>query len=68
MLDDQVLREGLRVVLNSLIPDMRSENVAKAGFHLSVQEVVVRVFEVEVLAARAKSRSIFSMSFLKYQV
>lgn len=56
MLNDRAFWEGLRVVLNGLIPGVGTEHIAKAGFHLSVQEVVVRVFEVQVLAARQRQR------------
>lgn len=56
MLDDRVLWEGLRVVLNGLIPSMGTEDIAKAGLHLSVQEVVICVLEVEVLAERERRR------------
>lgn len=56
MLNDRALWEGLRMVLNGLIPSMGIEHIAKAGFHLSMQEVVVRVFEVQVLAGTQRQR------------
>lgn len=43
---------------------MGTEHIAKAGFHLSVQEVVVRVFEVQVLSATQRQRIAYQQ-FLK---